>query len=132
MAKKIGDRKYKTLKRLLDEVFSQFIRQRDTGPNGFGSCISCGQTTHYSQGDAGHYITRGRLSTRWDERNVNFQCRACNRFPDMSIGRKYAKNLDIKYGAGMAEKLESDSKFPVKFKTFELQDKLEYYKSNLH
>lgn len=60
----------------LDEVFGNYIRYRDKG-----RCITCGKVFDPSQRDefhAGHLISRGKHSTRWDERNVYGQCRTCN------------------------------------------------------
>lgn len=87
-----------------DSLFSKFIRLRDTG-NGFGGkCISCGKFYQYEDFDAGHFISRNCLQLRYDEKNVNAQCRLCNRFRNGEQAL-YAKGLDIKYGKGTADKL---------------------------
>lgn len=60
--------------------FSLFIRLRDCGPDGYGQCCTCPRRAHYSTMDAGHWITRAKESTLFDERNVSLQCKGCNRF----------------------------------------------------
>jgi hypothetical protein len=54
--------------------------------------------------DAGHFISRNKRATKYNEQNVNAQCPRCNRFLS---GRQYEHGLaiDRKWGAGTAEKL---------------------------
>lgn len=85
-----------------DKVFSLFIRKRDA-ENG-GNCISCGKWFPYEELDAGHFISRNCLQLRYDERNVNAQCRLCNRFRNGEQAL-YAKGLDSKYGKGTSDEL---------------------------
>jgi len=53
--------------------------------NGNCSCVSCGATFHYKDGDGGHFIPKGN-SSYWalEEENVHPQCKGCNGF-----GMKY-------------------------------------------
>lgn len=61
----------------LDRVFSEYIRLRDTMPNGMFRCISCGKIKPYSQADCGHYHSRTHMSIRFDEENCNAECKYC-------------------------------------------------------
>lgn len=61
------------LKKKADKLFSIFIRQRDGG-----KCITCGKIDEWKYMQAGHYIQRDCLALRYDEKNVNCQCYACN------------------------------------------------------
>jgi hypothetical protein len=55
--------------------------------------------------DAGHYVNRSHMSTRYDEKNVNAQCRKCNRFDEGNqIG--YTRGLIRKYGNGIINELD--------------------------
>lgn len=85
------------LKAKLDRIFSEFIRLRDTDENGIGRCVSCGKIIHWKDGDAGHFVNRKHLSLRYDEKNVNLQCRSCNRF-DEGNNTGYYRGLVFKYG----------------------------------
>ena len=69
--------KRSTLIRKLDRIFSEYIRKRDTNHKGQVECISCQKTFQYKEVDAGHFISRKYLRTRWDEKNVHGQCRRC-------------------------------------------------------
>lgn len=47
---------------------------------GFCVCITCGAQKPWKEMDAGHFIQREHLATRYDRNNVWPQCRKCNRF----------------------------------------------------
>jgi len=92
------------LKAKLDNVFSEYIRLRDSDENGYGRCISCGKIVHWKEADCGHFVNRRHLSLRYDEKNVNLQCRACNRFQEgNAIG--YNHGLVEKYGDSVIDYL---------------------------
>ena len=110
----------------LDRVFSEFIRLRDTMPNGMFRCISCGKIKPYSQADCGHYHSRTHMSTRFDEENANAECRACNRFcADHLVG--YRKNLITKIGENRLDVLEWRAHQMKKWSDFELKELIKHY-----
>lgn len=81
---------YKTLKKKLDTVFSRYIRLRDcfksTGTPTYGVCVTCNKTVTYEESNAGHFMDRQHMATRWHEQNVNLQCVSCNKY---NQGRQY-------------------------------------------
>jgi len=93
-----------TLTRKVDKWFSQYIRLRDTDDNGYGPCVTCGKTVFWKKADAGHFRTRAHLVTRWDERNVNLQCKYCNG-PRAGMQYEHGCRIDQLYGDGTARKL---------------------------
>lgn len=100
----MGTPKKVNYKDRLDRVFSEYIRRRDADENGYIKCISCGKRVHWKEADAGHYVNRKHMNLRWDEKNVNAQCRSCNRFDEGNmIG--YTQGLVEKYGESILEKL---------------------------
>lgn len=104
-----GRPKVKTIKQLkneLDKVFSVFIRTRDSDHNGIGTCATCGVSKQWREMDAGHYVPRQDLATRWDEKNVYLQCKPCNGFRG-GEPEKMAKYIDWVHGYGTAESLRS-------------------------
>jgi len=124
MARKV---KIKTLKAKLDKIFSEYIRRRDVDNHtGFGKCIDCGKETHYLEGDAGHFVGRRHLSTRWDEENVHFQHRYCNRFLN---GRQYEYGQAL--GQDKADELMQKSHKVAKFDAAHLQYLIDIYKGKL-
>ena len=121
--------KKKTLKywkTKIDKVFHEYIRRRDVNDDGYGSCISCKKPIHFHESDAGHFISRKQMSTRYDERNVNLQCRKCNRF---EYGRQfeYAQNIGIE----LAEELLKKSRQTHKLLDPEWQEVFDYFKVEL-
>lgn len=113
----------------LDTIFSEFIRLRDCDDQGICKCITCGDFKHWREVDAGHFITRENMATRWEEENVNAQCQHCNRFKS---GKQYEHGLaiDKKFKTpGTASLLLIKSKTPCHFEDFELETMYKYYKN---
>jgi hypothetical protein len=111
----------------LDTIFSEFIRLRDSDKNGICKCITSGEYFHWQSCDAGHFITRDNMATRWDETNVNAQGRGDNRFKS---GKQYEHGLaiDKKHGQGTADKLLFKSKGVCNWQDFEVEAMYSYYK----
>lgn len=114
----------------LDKVFSEFIRLRDSKRFGFRAfqCISCGKVKSYEQADCGHYYSRRKMSTRFDEDNCHAECRHCNRFSaDHLIG--YRDNLRKKIGEERFEELTRKANLTRKWSVWELEQLVTYYKT---
>ena len=112
----------------LDTVFSLFIRLRDSDHNGVCKCITCGKIDHYTAMDAGHFVTRDNMGTRWEEENVNAQCPACNRFKS---GKQFEHGLaiDRKFKQpGLASKLVIKGNGVCNWQDFELEAMYRFYK----
>ena len=114
------------LKGKLDKIFSRYIRLRDCNGTHHGPCITCGKIVHWKDADAGHFITRGRLATRFDPRNVNLQCKYCN--GPMS-GQQYQHGLAInrKFGEGVADELGRLANQSIKISRGEYRDLIQDY-----
>ena len=120
----------KPLKKKLDKLFSLFIRKRDSNLFGIGECITCGRINHYKKMDAGHYIKRQHLATRYDEKNVNLQCKRCNAF-EQGNNEVYRRKIDLKWGDGTADTLEMKKHNKVKWTGFEYKCLIEEYENKL-
>lgn len=121
-------KKIKTLakwKKELDVVFSRYIRQRDNG-----QCFTCSKRDHWKNMQNGHFVPRQYLSLRFDERNCNCQCYACNMLYNGQPSL-YAVNLKRKYGESIIEELESVRLKETKLDSLWYVDKIEHYKSLL-
>lgn len=114
----------------LDRVFSEYIRLRDSNKDGYIRCITSGQLMHWTESDAGHFMSREHMNTRFDERNVNAQGRGDNRFKS---GKQFEHGLaiDKKHGAGTSVKLHVASKTDKKWYAFELEAMCTYYKAEV-
>jgi hypothetical protein len=122
--------KKKTLKywkNKIDKPFHEYIRRRDVDNHtGMGECISCGKSIHFTESDAGHFIGRQHLATRYDERNVHIQCRKCNRF---EYGRQYEYSIVL--GEELSQELLIKSKSVLKLTDLEWQEIYDTYTAKL-
>ena len=114
----------------LDKVFSQWIRQKDADHRGYVECWTCGKVLPWSRVDAGHFQSRAKFSTRWDEMNVKPQCKSCNGFRS-GEQFKFARKLDAVYGEGTAEEIERISNQTRKFSVEELEALVDVYNRRL-
>ena len=115
----------KTIVNKLDKVFSEYIRRR-YAKNGIAECVTCGKKDHWKNLQAGHFMSRKHYATRWDEENVQVQCKYCNTY---RYGEQYlfAKHL----GQEKADELLAKSRTMVKLKDWELEEMIEKYKKKL-
>jgi len=113
----------------LDRIFSKYIRLRDS-INGDNTCFTCGKIDKVNNLDAGHFMPRNRMATRWDERNVQPQCRMENRFHggEQAV---FGIAIDKKYGQGTSLELIAKSHTIKKYDVQELNDLINYYKNKV-
>jgi len=116
------------LKKELDKWFSLYIRLRDSNDLGMVKCFTSGRVYHYKKIQAGHFMSRKHLATRWCEMNVQPQSAADNLFGQ---GEQYifGLNLDAKYGEGTAEELQYKARQTVKLTRVDYEDEIRYYKN---
>ena len=110
-----------------DKWFSKFIRLRDADDNGIVICISCNARKHWKDMDAGHFIKRQFMSLRFNEKNVNGQCRKCN-WLLQGNDINYAIGLEKKYGIGILEQLVATKHSTTHTGSFELKHIADYYR----
>jgi hypothetical protein len=108
------------------KVFSEYIRLRDSNGHGFCRCFTCGAVRYWRDGDAGHGVGRQHLSVKYNEKNVNFQCKKCNGL-EGGMRERYKENLDKKYGEGTWDLLELMSRQKSKMTQFDVTILTDYY-----
>jgi len=111
----------------LDKVFSQWVRRKDADHRGYVECWTCGKVLPWSRVDAGHFQSRAKFSTRWDEMNVKPQCKGCNGFRS-GEQYKFSIRLEEEYGEGTAEALLIASKMTARWSRDELEQMYHHYK----
>jgi hypothetical protein len=109
-------------KKELDRVFSIYIRQRDDG-----QCFTCPKKDDPKRMQNGHFVPRQYLTVRWDERNCNCQCYACNMLYG-GQGATYSIRLKEKYGQEVVEWLESQRWVSVKLDIPWYEEQINKYK----
>lgn len=115
------------LKKRLDNIFSKFIRLRDSDENGYCLCVTCDRTLHWKCMHAGHFISRRVLSVRFDERNVHAQCPKCNLY---GAGEQYKHSVQVvkRHGLGIDHELSSSPKEGAKITKSEYEEMIKHYK----
>lgn len=111
-----------------DTIFSRYIRLRDCTL--YGKCISCNDPIRYDTCDAGHYMSRRNMTTRFCGYNVNAQCVECNRFDNGNI-ENYRIGLVKRYGEKIADMVERNSRRIEKITIEELETLIEFYKKEI-
>lgn len=114
------------LKKEADKWFSQYIRLRDS-QDGIAECITCGVQRPWKELQNGHFVRRSVNKLRYNEQNCNAQCPACNVFKAGEL-YLYGKALDLKYGAGTADDLQSQRFDTHKLTIQELEEIIKYSK----
>ena len=116
------------LKKILDKVYSTFIRKNSADEKGLARCYTCGVKKNWQEQQCGHFIPRSSLATRFMEENTKPQCVGCNVF---GSGRPviFAQMLQEEYGKGIIEKLYRKAReivryYPYEEKISEYTDKL--------
>ena len=107
----------------LDTVFSTYVRLSKADDNGYCKCISCDNINHWKDMDAGHYINRKHMSTRWDVDNVSPQCHSCNRFLSGNIP-EYLEAI----GHDLGQHLVRRKYIITKYSDSDLEELLDTYK----
>ena len=115
------------LKKLADDAFSLYIRRRDSDAKGYAKCVTCNTTNHYKKMDAGHFVSRGKEGTRFDDRNVFTQCKRCNIF--MSGNKpEFAVFLMKRFGNGIVEDLVKTGNLVVRRKSWDYEELITRFK----
>ena len=117
----------KLLVKELDTIFSRYIRIKASN-DGVARCVTCGVRDSWKLMDNGHYLVRGKLGTRFDERNCHVQCRKCNRL-GQGMMTQYTLFMKARYGQSVIDELKAKSRDPIK--TYELEGMIKYYKEKL-
>ncbi len=107
----------------LDRIFSIWVRRR-AAVDGYVECFTCRVKHRWQDVDAGHFMSRRHMATRWEPQNVHPQCKGCNGFRAGEQFR-YGKRLDELYGAGTADRMEQASRRAVKWPLWQLKEEIE-------
>ena len=114
----------------LDAIFSQYIRLKESDEYGYCICVTSGQKMFWKEAQCGHFISRGKYPTRWDETNCHPQSVYSNIFLKGDY-INYTIYMIDRYGREYVDELIDKSKQSVKIPTAELVEKISYYKSEV-
>lgn len=110
-----------------------YARLKDSDSNGMTACVTCGKIDHYKQMQGGHFIERGKASTRLDQINIHSQDAWCNQWgmKRVSVVLKYRNYLVSRYGEQAVIDLEERSKQVHKWNRVELEELIVKLKSDI-
>jgi hypothetical protein len=132
MRKTIYEMPFRQLIPVLDREWSRFIRLQAAAPDtGLASCVTCGKIGYWKDQTLGHYITRARISVRWDERNTACQCRYCNSFQG-GMPHIMRRHLVDKFGEEDIQKMEEYSRFARTENADSLRFKIIFLREEIH
>lgn len=114
----------------LQNIANKHARLRDCGTDGGANCISCNKWTPFDEGDGGHFIPAKISITRYDERNINHQCRRCNRFMHGNLANYYV-GMVRKYGQAVVDELMAKQSQTKKWKPEEIKEMRSYYNDKI-
>jgi len=131
-AKKLSTKPIKRSKVVkdLDNIFSQYIRLKDSDEYGYCICVTSGQKMFWKEAQCGHFVSRGKYPTRWDETNCHPQSVYSNIFLKGDY-INYTIYMIDRYGREYVDELIDRSKQSVKIPTIELIEKISYYKTEV-
>jgi hypothetical protein len=121
---------YKSRLKKVQDVANLYIRKRDCKGKGGANCISCGRWFRFEDLDAGHFIPMTSSAIRFDERNINAQCRSDNRFKG-GERRNYYPAMVEKWGQAVVDELRARQHEVKKYTDEELESIREYYLEKL-
>jgi hypothetical protein len=119
-----------SMKKTADGVLSNLIRLSAADHEGYCECVTCGKSYQWKLMDAGHYIGRRHNGTRYDRRNVNQQCRRCNRGEEGRL-YEYGKYLTERYGEGITDDLREQANSAKRFTIEELKEMVAEWREEL-
>lgn len=114
----------------LDNIFSQYIRLKASDQYGYCICVTSGQKMFWKEAQCGHFVSRGKYPTRWDETNCHPQSVYSNIFLKGDY-INYTIYMIDRYGREYVDELIDRSKQSVKIPTSELIEKISYYKTEV-
>ena len=119
------------LKKALWEIYSQYIRTRETDDEGFCECVTCGKQAFWQDMQAGHFIPQSSGNyLRYNDENVHAQCLRCNCYLHGNIFA-YEEYMIRRYWSEKVEKMKRDRLIAKSFKPFELISMIEEYTRRL-
>lgn len=114
-----------------DTVFSRYIRMAAADNKGIASCYTCETKKHFSLLECGHYMKRGNLFLRFDERNCRPQCKMCNHNQSTDGEKlKFTKRLESEH-PGITDILREEAALVYKPTREELRGIITEYTAKL-
>lgn len=105
-------------------LLQKIVRIKAADRDGYAQCVTCNTKHHWKDLQGGHFIERGKLSTKLLEENIHPQCAGCNMYgmKKASVVLSYRRYMVDMYGEKFVKSLELQSKQVKKYTRIELED----------
>lgn len=114
-----SDNEFPELIKECDDLFSKYIRLKYADADGIVKCFTCEIKKHWTLIQNGHYISRGNIFLRFDERNCRPQEEFCNCTKHGNIP-EFTRRLEEEH-PGITEILNQEAFTVYKYSRDELQ-----------
>jgi len=115
-----------TLTKELDTVFSLFIRLRNADKEGNVLCYTSGKKMYWKKSQCGHFISRRKMGTRWNEVNCQVQSVKENVF-NQGNAPEFGRRLVADYGQSAVDNLFLLAGQTVKLDRITLRWQIQHY-----
>jgi len=113
------------LVKMLDSIFSRYIRLSYADNNGMVKCVTSGDMYHWKNIQNGHFITRWNYKYRWDEKNCYPQCYVDNCIKNWNY-KEYTLFMIRTHWQIVVENMITDKEL-VKISTPRIKEQIEHY-----
>ena len=126
-ARKLKRTKQKSVARLRENaavLLQKLVRMKRADALGNCACVTCGAIKHWKEMQGGHFIERGKNSTKLIEENVHPQCPYCNQWgmKQTSTVLAYRQYMVAMYGERFVNDLEQKAKQVCKQTRAEIEE----------
>ena len=128
--KSIDEKGIRELTKVLDKVFSEYIRLKFSDDNGYCRCVTCGSIRKWNDIDNGHFINRDVKATRFDEINCRPQCVSCNHYHS-GKAYKFRQALVEIYGEKEIKDMERKAELGGSFCAYQLREMIIEYREKV-
>ena len=119
---KLGTKRLELVK-ILDSVFSKYIRMQHMDERGFVQCFTCPTSRPLAQMQNGHFVSRKNMSLRFEPINCRPQCKDCNEYKRGNL-EVYAQRL----GEKVLDEIASLKRQNRRWTQDELQSEINHYR----
>lgn len=116
--------------KILDAIFSQYIRLRDSDTHWIVTCPLCWIKKLRKQMQNMHFVTRACLALRRDETNCHAWCYRCNVLLKGNY-IEYTIFMINTYWLKYVELLKIKKTEIFKIQTWEIEEKIQFYKNKI-
>ena len=114
----------------LDRIYSQYIRLKEAGSNGYIKCYCCGESVFWKEAQNMHFMGRRHTNTRYLDLNCHAGCFECNVTKSGNL-KAYQEHLIRDHGEEVVYTLKTMANTYMKYSKTELEGLIRHYKNEV-